>query len=38
MVEEIDNFLNQYGFVREVTSWDGQTWGDALYVRAFIKT
>ena len=38
MVEEIDNFLNQYGFVREVTSWDGHTWGDALYTRAYLKT
>ena len=33
MVEEIDSFLNDYGFKRDVTSWDGYTWGDALYVR-----
>lgn len=38
MVEDIDKFLNNYGFVREVTSWDGGTWGDALYVRAYIKS
>ena len=33
MVEEIDSFLNDYGFKREITSWDGYTWGDALYVK-----
>jgi FkbM family methyltransferase len=33
MVEEIDTFLASYGFKREVTSWDGYTWGDALYVK-----
>ena len=33
MVEEIDSFLNDYGFKRDITSWDGHTWGDALYVR-----
>lgn len=31
MVEEIDEFLNQFGFTRIQTSWDGHTWGDALY-------
>jgi FkbM family methyltransferase len=31
MVEQIDDYLKQYGFTRIVTSWDGQTWGDALY-------
>lgn len=33
MVEDIDNFLFLYGFKREITSWDGYTWGDALYVK-----
>jgi len=33
MVEEIDSFLNEYGLKRKVTSWDGYTWGDALYIR-----
>ena len=33
MVEEIDTFLTSYGFKREVTAWDGYTWGDALYIR-----
>jgi FkbM family methyltransferase len=31
MVEQIDEFLKQFGFERIVTSWDGQTWGDAFY-------
>lgn len=38
MVEDIDKFLNDYGFIREITSWDGGTWGDALYIRTHIKT
>lgn len=33
MVEEIDSYLSQFGFKRHVTSWDGYTWGDALYVK-----
>ena len=33
MVEEIDSFLINYGFKRTVTSWDGYTWGDALYIK-----
>ena len=33
MVEEIDVFLNQYGFKREVTNWVGFTWGDAFYIK-----
>ena len=31
MINEIDEFLKQFGFERIVTSWDGQTWGDAFY-------
>lgn len=31
MVEDIDNFLNEFNLKRIVTSWDGHTWGDALY-------
>ena len=34
MIEEIDSFLNDYGFKREVTSWDGYTWGDAFYIKS----
>lgn len=33
MVEEIDVFLEKYNLKREHTSWDGYTWGDALYVK-----
>ncbi len=32
-VEELDVFLKGYGMVRKETSWEGQIWGDALYVR-----
>jgi FkbM family methyltransferase len=30
-IEELDNFLSSYGFVRVETTWDGGTWGDAFY-------
>jgi hypothetical protein len=32
-VEELDYFLSKFGFSREETTWDGLTWGDALYVK-----
>ena len=32
-VEDIDLFLGKYGFIRCETSWDGNTWGDALYIK-----
>jgi len=32
-VEDIDDFLNKYGFDRVGTWWDGITWGDALYIK-----
>jgi FkbM family methyltransferase len=32
-VEELDEFLAQYNMERVMTSWEGQIWGDALYVR-----
>jgi FkbM family methyltransferase len=32
-VEDLDDFLDVFGFVREYTDWAGQTWGDALYIR-----
>lgn len=32
-VDELDIFLNEYGFNRVLTSWDGNTWGDALYIK-----
>lgn len=36
LVEEIDDFLAEYGFVRVETEWAGDFgWGDALYVKEF---
>ena len=32
-IEELDNFLSGYGFERVETTWDGHTWGDALYIK-----
>jgi FkbM family methyltransferase len=32
-VEELDEFLKEYNMIRVMTSWEGQIWGDALYVR-----
>ena len=32
-VEQIDDFLHNYGFVRVETSWDGGIWGDAFYIK-----
>lgn len=33
MVEEIDYLLSQFNLKREITSWDGGSWGDALYIK-----
>jgi FkbM family methyltransferase len=32
-IEELDKFLNEYGFTRVETDWGGQTWGDAFYIK-----
>ena len=32
-VDELDSFLSDFGFSRVETTWDGLTWGDALYVK-----
>ena len=32
-VEEIDEFLAQYGMERMETDWAGEIWGDALYIK-----
>lgn len=32
-VDELDEFLKFYNFKRICTSWDGRTWGDALYIK-----
>jgi len=33
LVKEIDDYLNQFGFVRTITSHTPYNWGDALYLR-----
>lgn len=30
-IEELDEFLGKYGFQRLETTWDGGSWGDALW-------
>lgn len=32
-VEEIDEFLSEYGMIRVETNWEGDLWGDALYIK-----
>lgn len=32
-VHELDEYLSTYGFKRVETTWDGGTWGDALYIK-----
>lgn len=32
-VEDLDKFLSTYNMERVETSWDGETWGDALYIK-----
>lgn len=32
-VDEVDRFLANYKLRRVETTWDGRTWGDALYVK-----
>jgi FkbM family methyltransferase len=32
-VEELDIFLNQFGFERVETNWAGGIWGDAFYIK-----
>ena len=33
LVEHLDEFLQSYNFKRVETSWEGETWGDALYIK-----
>jgi FkbM family methyltransferase len=33
LIEEIDNFLLTFNFKRVETSWEGNTWGDAFYIK-----
>lgn len=32
-IEELDDYLKNYGFSRVETTWDGGTWGDAFYIK-----
>lgn len=32
-IDELDNFLGEFNFNRIETTWDGITWGDALYLK-----
>jgi FkbM family methyltransferase len=34
MVEELDDFLQNYGFYRVETNWEGGTWGDGFYLKS----
>lgn len=36
-VQEIDEFLSQYNMIRVETSWEGDLWGDALYIKNYKK-
>lgn len=33
IIEEVDEYLSQFGFSRMETNWEGHTWGDALYIK-----
>jgi FkbM family methyltransferase len=33
MVNELDDYLKKYNFKRVETTWDGNTWGDAFYLK-----
>lgn len=33
LVNDLDEYLNKFGFERVETSWDGYTWGDAFYIK-----
>lgn len=33
LIEELDSYLKEFNFQRVETTWDGETWGDALYIK-----
>ncbi len=37
LIDDIDSYLKQYGFLRKETHWSDAEWGDALYIKE-IKT
>lgn len=34
LVDEIDQFIANYGFIRVLTEWTNEGWGDALYIKS----
>jgi FkbM family methyltransferase len=38
LVPEIDGFLSEHGFIRVLTAWTKDGWGDALYLKALTNT
>jgi FkbM family methyltransferase len=32
-IEQVDQYLLQYGFIRVETDWAGHTWGDGFYIK-----
>ena len=33
MIEDIDSYLEGFGFERLTVEWQSESWGDALYVK-----
>ena len=33
MIQDLDNFLQPFGFKRIATAWQSESWGDAVYAR-----
>jgi len=34
MINELDDYLGKYGFIRKELFWAGHTWGDAFYIKS----
>nr|WP_094675987.1 FkbM family methyltransferase [Hydrocoleum sp. CS-953] len=32
-VEQLDEFIGRFNFQRVETNWEGETWGDAFYLK-----
>jgi len=37
MIEDIDEYLKEFGFQRIATQWQSESWGDALYLKGETK-
>lgn len=33
LIEDLDCFLKTHNFVRSTTDWEGESWGDAIYIK-----